>query len=297
MPHSNVDQALLVDRYSKWPIVVRLTSTDGPSLVAALEAQFTAFGYPESLVSDNSPFNSFFVSQYLEKNSVRQVTSSPYYAQSNGLAERMVQTVKRSLTKVLETGGNINECLLALRTTPIGDGLPAPSVLLQGRNLRHAVNAESRNLAPQWFPSRRVKHLLEHRQGRDAYYYNRTATATGPKVYSPGQIVRYRKQNDWLLAKVIAHAKAPRSYLLETTGGFKIRRNAKQMNITGEDIDWQHQSRKHPSPGPAMQPKDQEQSSGTNTDPVHTRATTTETPALRTTRSVRVVTTPAWYRD
>ena len=77
------------------------------------------------------------------------VTSSPNYARSNGFSERSVQTVKNSLIKMLSDGKTLAVTLIALRSTPVGNGLPSPAVLLQGRNLRsglhcHTESAESR---------------------------------------------------------------------------------------------------------------------------------------------------------
>lgn len=47
------------------------------------------------------------------------ITSSPHYAQSNGLAERGIGIVKDMLTKSNYTGTDINFYLLAYRNTPI----------------------------------------------------------------------------------------------------------------------------------------------------------------------------------
>ena len=51
----------------------------------------------------------------------KHITSRPYYPRSNGLAERMVQTVKRVLHKTTD----FYKSLLLLRTTPIDCHLPA----------------------------------------------------------------------------------------------------------------------------------------------------------------------------
>ena len=65
------------------------------NVIAALKSIFSLHGIPLTFISDNGPQ---FVSE--EMNEFRQsycfvhVTSSPYYPQSNGLAERTVKTVK-----------------------------------------------------------------------------------------------------------------------------------------------------------------------------------------------------------
>ena len=57
-------------------------------------------------------------------------TSSPYYPQSNGLAERMVQTVKRLLKKSKDP----YLALLNYRTTP-GRDTASPASLIFGRRV------------------------------------------------------------------------------------------------------------------------------------------------------------------
>lgn len=63
-------------------------------------------------------------------------TLSPNYPESYGLAERTVQTFKAILIKSMVDGQTVQEAVRALRSTPVGDGLPSPSILLQSRNLR-----------------------------------------------------------------------------------------------------------------------------------------------------------------
>ena len=68
------------------------------------------------------------------------MTSSPEYAQSNGLVERHIQTVKNVLLKMFSDGKSLWEALAAICSTPVSSLLPyAPSVLLQGRNLRGSL--------------------------------------------------------------------------------------------------------------------------------------------------------------
>lgn len=65
---------------------------------------FTIYGLPKMIVSDNGPpFNSFDFSQFCKKHDIILEHSPPYHPQSNGLAERNVQTVKKVLRKFLIT--------------------------------------------------------------------------------------------------------------------------------------------------------------------------------------------------
>jgi len=64
------------------------------------ELLFTEFGLPETVASDN---NSCFVSEEFQKfsksNGVKQINSAPYHPSSNGLAERVVQIVRKGLRR------------------------------------------------------------------------------------------------------------------------------------------------------------------------------------------------------
>lgn len=54
---------------------------------------------PEELVSDNMPYNSWEFKDIASSQGFKLTTSSPTYAQSNGLSEWAVQTVRNMLKK------------------------------------------------------------------------------------------------------------------------------------------------------------------------------------------------------
>ena len=62
--------------------------------------------------------------------------SSPQYPQSNGIAERYVQTMKASLIKTMEEGEDIDLALLTYKATPLSHNLPSPAELLNSRKYR-----------------------------------------------------------------------------------------------------------------------------------------------------------------
>lgn len=71
------------------------------------------------------------------------VTSSPRYPQSNGEAERTVQTTKNLLKKVADP----YRALPAYRSTPLSNGF-SPAQLLMGRHLHTTVSAFPAMLEP-----------------------------------------------------------------------------------------------------------------------------------------------------
>ncbi len=58
-----------------------------------------------TVVSDNGPqFRGLIFKEFARQYGFKHVTSSPYYPQSNGLAEKTVHVVKRLLKKAAEAG-------------------------------------------------------------------------------------------------------------------------------------------------------------------------------------------------
>ena len=95
---------LVVDYFSRFPEVVKMSSTVSASVISVLKSLFARYGIPEVFRSDNGPqYSSEEFSRFLKSLGVHHVPSSPYYPQSNGLAERRVQTVKRLFKRALLT--------------------------------------------------------------------------------------------------------------------------------------------------------------------------------------------------
>ena len=88
----------------------------------------------------------------------RHTTSSPEYPQSNGAAERAVQTAKRILKKAAADHKDPFEGLLKYRNTPFQDIGVSPVQLLMSRRTRTMIPTHRRLLLPQAVdPDRVVK--------------------------------------------------------------------------------------------------------------------------------------------
>ncbi len=89
---------IVVDAQSKWlETHITLSSTAGTTISTPRKILAT-LGCPEVVVTDSSPaFISAEFQQFLSRNEVRHVHSSPYHPSSNRLAERAVQTVKTAV--------------------------------------------------------------------------------------------------------------------------------------------------------------------------------------------------------
>ena len=99
---AGTDYLLIVDYFSKYPEIVRMSSKTAEATISKMKQIFSRHGIPNTVVADNMPFNSKVFKQFAREWDFSVVTSSPNYAQSNGLAERNVQTIKNLLKKAKE---------------------------------------------------------------------------------------------------------------------------------------------------------------------------------------------------
>ena len=77
-----------------------LADTLSSTIVTQMKSIFARQGIPKIVVSDNGPqFSSYGFATFAKQWDFKHVTSSPTYPQSNGMAERTVQTVKNLIKK------------------------------------------------------------------------------------------------------------------------------------------------------------------------------------------------------
>ena len=95
--------------------------------------QFSRHGIPDKLITDNGPqFSSIIFKQYSKEYGFQHQTASPHYLQSNGLAEKAVQTAKNLIKKAILDKRDPFLALLEYWNTPISDTLGSPAQRLMG---------------------------------------------------------------------------------------------------------------------------------------------------------------------
>lgn len=213
-----------VDRYSKWPSCTELRTSTSREIITILKQQFLDFGRPETIISDNaSYYTSNEFQSFMDTNDIKHITTSPYYSRSNGLAERMNQTIKTSLNKAIQSKQELSDVLTTLRTTPLGDSLPSPAVLLQGRNLRTSLNCMPSQLKTQAVNNQKVVESFQKRQAQtqmhNSNYHRPKEFVTGMNVWVN---MGHRK---WVEGTILAHAETPHSFYVKLEGGKTTRRN------------------------------------------------------------------------
>ncbi|BHF63607.1 hypothetical protein SprV_0200660100 [Sparganum proliferum] len=146
-PLNGVSYLILVNAYSKWPEIARLNPATASATIAFLRRIFSQHGLPEVLVSDNgSQFTSSSFEDFCRQHNIQHLRLPPYHPQSNGQAERVVDTFKRALLKARKEGTTdeiVQAFLFSYRTTPnpASPGGISPAEALMGRKLRTMFHA------------------------------------------------------------------------------------------------------------------------------------------------------------
>ena len=87
---------VLIDEYSRFPIVKIIKSLAARPVIAVLSEIFNLFGRPTHLRTDNgSPFQSYELQQFLDHMGVKHIRVTPYWPRANGLVERFMRNLNR----------------------------------------------------------------------------------------------------------------------------------------------------------------------------------------------------------
>ncbi len=223
---------VVVDYYSRYPEMTRLTTTTSAMVINKMKSFFARHGIPEKVVSDNGPqYASAEFARFAAEWSFQHVTSSPLYPQSNGLAEKYVHIMKRLLTKAKADASDPYLCLLEYRNTPI-DGIASPAQLLMSRRQRSLLPATTTQLQPQTQNPARVQQRLHENKVKQKTYYDRN-TATLPPLVK-GESVRIQRQNGQWKPAIVTGLAGTRSYNVHTEDGGDYTRNRRHLMQTGE---------------------------------------------------------------
>ena len=177
---------VLIDYYSKFIEVDKLLDLSTTTLVNALKAQFTRYGIPEKMRTDNGPqYSSSEFHKFCQEHEIQHILSSPHHPQSNGEAERAVQTVKRLWKKCTDK----QLALLDYHTTPLASCNLSPAQLLMGRRPRNRLPFARSLLQPKSHSAQEVKQLLKQSQTKQTHDFNRKAGKPLPPLH-PGDPVR-----------------------------------------------------------------------------------------------------------
>lgn len=231
---------LAVDYLSRFVEIALLNKTKSNDVITHLKSFFARHGIPEVLMSDNGPqFSGQTFSDFAEAYGFKHITSSPRFPQSNGEAERAVQTVKNLLKKATDP----YLALLAYRATPLQNGY-SPAELLMGRRLRTTLPTLPSQLDPTLPDSAKLAQKEREKRMLDIANYNRRHRAKPLCNLSPGEHV-------WVTdaktpGTVIQSHSTPRSYTVDLPQG-TVRRNRMHLIPLHEKFDKQQSVSNVPS--------------------------------------------------
>ena len=219
---------VIVDAYSNWPEVFKMTSTTSQRTIDCLEDAFSRHGLCDTIVSDNGPqFTSSQFKEFCEANGIAHIRTAPFHPQSNGRAERFVDVLTTGMKK-LEKSGDIDHILrkflMCYRSTPsYALGEKSPSQLINNRVMKTKLDL--------------LKPSFEHRVVRNETMEAQFNVRHGAKwkEFSLGEdvFVKVFVNNvwKWTPGKIVERCGAVNYFVLTQgpSGGRRVKSHANQM--------------------------------------------------------------------
>ena len=156
------NRVLLVvsDYYSNFIEVARLSNLTSCAVIKELKAIFARYGVPDTLVTDNGSQFSSAEFAVFAKTWVFEHKTSPTYPQSNGKAEKAVQTVKTLFRKCKASGTSEFQALLDWRNMPTAGIGTSPAQHLMGRRCKTLLPIAGSLLQPNFPTEEDTRKLL-----------------------------------------------------------------------------------------------------------------------------------------
>ncbi len=211
------------DSFSNFPFYAKVASPTSAALIAAARVIFLQSGFPRVFQSDGGPaFRSDAFQAFLRQGACHHRISSPRYAQSNGAAERVVQTIK-TLRRKANSADELFLAVLQLQNTPRPDSGVSPSQLFFGRTQRTPLHPIVRQHSSPWPVQQRVLHA---RQASQAAQYNCHTRTRAAFSWYPGQQALLRDPDvPPQVVEIMGPAPQPRAFLVRFASGVISSRN------------------------------------------------------------------------
>lgn len=218
---------LIVDSYSGWYDFKKVKHETSSEVIKSLKQWFSYFGIPEKLDTDNGPqYTSCAFKKFIKDWNIQHRTSSPNFPQSNGLAERYVQTAKNMLKKCQKDESDVYLGLINFRNTPRDDNLKSPNQRLMSRVTRSQIPISKSSLCPNIVDD--VQQNLSKLRQQQKFYADRHASIK-PNLQVKDNIAIQVAPKNWVSGEVIEKLQEPRSYKIRTTSGKTFRRNSHHL--------------------------------------------------------------------
>ena len=208
--HNNTKYLLITDTFSKYPFLYKISSKAAELITQRIKSLISQYGPPKPLSIDNGPpFSSDTFAQFMQKEHIDHITSSPHYPKSNRFIKQQIKTIKTALSTCQEAKLPIKDLLLNIRTETIGPHLPSPREILLNRTEEcpgrpyHPVDME--NICNYLISKKAMKKEI-------------MTKVTKPEHYQASFQVRKQNPHQYIEGTITAHASTPRSYFIESHG-------------------------------------------------------------------------------
>lgn len=204
---------VVVDASTKWPEVIVMSKTNAENTIAELRTIFARLGLPKVIVSDNGPqFISDVFASFCKENDIQHIRIAPYRPQTNGIAERMVQSLKQALKTYpsdMTIQAKVDKFLLGYRTAPHCTTGQTPSFMLFKREIRTRISALKPDVRQPLFkhPPTGVKEFDIDQYVQFRWYNSPTKWKRGVVKSKKGRIYEiqsghgvYRRHSDQIIA-------------------------------------------------------------------------------------------------
>lgn len=219
---------VIVDAFSKWPEIFKMSSTTTQKTIEKLRETFARFGNCDTIVSDNGPqFSSMEFQTFCAAIGVKHITSAPYHPQSNGQAERFVKQLKMGLRK-LDGEGNIDRILqkflMSYRSTPsFSLNMKSPAQVMFGRDMKTKLDLLKPSDTFKDDRNTKMEAQFDHKHGAKWKEF-----AEGDDVY-----YKFPRHNGWRwLPAVVVAKRGAVDYIISVTTGTderEIKAHANQL--------------------------------------------------------------------
>ena len=224
---------LLIDYFSKYiEIADLLNNLTSNFIIKNLKSIFARHGIPVILVSDGGPqFTSQEFKNFSREWEFQHIVSSPTYAQSNGMAERHIQTVKKMFKKIFDEKKDLYMALLHYRTIPIFENI-SPSEILMSRKLRTNLILTKEQSKPK-IAKEYNKVVIKEKQELQQKYYNKKVVhdlhelCTNQEVY-----VQTVPKGSWFPGIIVDKIR-DRTYKVKMNNGSVLIRNRRFIKPKG----------------------------------------------------------------
>ena len=208
---------ILIDAHTKWIEVCKMKFITSSVTIERLRSIFATHGLPKLIVTDNATtFTSAEFQEFLRLNGIINKTSAPFHPQTNGLAERAVQTFKNAMKKMSDGSidTKISRFLFSYRNTPQSTTGTSPAQLLFHRRPRSHLDL----LHPD------LNSYIQIKQSKQKEQYDSNKKLrqfkSGEKVF-----VRNFLQGPKWLPGIICSSSGPTSYNVELSDQRVVRKH------------------------------------------------------------------------